>query len=239
MSTYQTRRKARLTPLGKVVFVGLALAALMVVWAVGKAVQGRIGEFGARAEEPTPPAEQIGSSRTEAEAEQGVHPDAAVVVTYDVSAAGPIDVSLADFARQAQEALNDPAGWRSAGVGFDRVAEGGDFTLWMATADQLPRFAEDCSPEYSCRVGRDVVINQDRWLHGALPGALDGLDIGVYRAMVVNHEVGHWLGHDHTGCPGPGQEAPLMMQQSKGLDGCTANQYPLPEEQTAPSLGLG
>jgi hypothetical protein len=145
---------------------------------------------------------------------------------------------LADFAAQAQAAFDDPLGWRSAGVGFDRVSEGGDFTLWLATPDQMTAFAEGCSPEYSCRVGRDVIINQERWLKGALPGALDGIDLGEYRAMVINHEVGHWLGHDHTGCPGPGQPAPLMMQQSKGLDGCLANRYPLASERSAPALGL-
>jgi hypothetical protein len=217
----------------------LALVALAGLWVGGKAAlgwfapeAGSLGQ-GARAEGGQ------GQGAQSPEAQEGHHPDAAVVVTYDVAAAGPVEADLADFAAQAQAALDDPEGWRSAGVGFDRVAEGGDFTLWLATPDQMTGFAEDCSPEYSCRVGRNVVINEERWSHGALPGALDGLDLGVYRAMAVNHEVGHWLGHDHSGCPAAGQLAPLMMQQSKGLDGCVANQYPLPQERTAPALGLG
>ncbi|MDR2566189.1 MAG: DUF3152 domain-containing protein [Bifidobacteriaceae bacterium] len=239
MATYQTRRKARLTPLGRLVFGALALVALAGLWVGGKAVLGWIApEAGLRGQDARAEGGDRHIPQTPG-AQEGQHAGAAVVVTYDVAAAGPVAADLADFAAQAQAALDDPSGWRTAGVGFDRVAGGGDFTLWLATPDQMTGFAEDCSPEYSCRVGRDVVINEERWLRGALPGALDGLELDVYRAMVVNHEVGHWLGHDHSGCPGPGQSAPLMMQQSKGLDGCVANQYPLPEEQTAPALGLG
>jgi hypothetical protein len=48
--------------------------------------------------------------------------------------------------------------------------------------------------------------------------------------MVVNHETGHWLGHGHLGCGGAGRLAPVMMQQSKGLDGCKHNPWPLASE---------
>ncbi|MDR0591845.1 MAG: DUF3152 domain-containing protein [Bifidobacteriaceae bacterium] len=236
MATYQTRRRVRLTPLGWLVCGALALLVVIGLVLAAKAASDRW--FGAPAG-PGGGTEAGTEAASEPQAEAGDHPDAAIVVTYQVAAAGPVEVGLAEFAGEAQAIFNDPSGWLSAGVGFDRVAEGGDFTLWLATPDQMSGFNPDCSPDYSCRVGPDVIINQERWLRGALPGALDSISLGEYRTMAVNHEVGHWLGHDHSTCPGPDQPAPLMMQQSKGLDGCLPNIYPLPEERTAPALGLG
>ena len=95
----------------------------------------------------------------------------------------------------------------------------------------VPSFGYPCSSTYSCRVGRYVIINQDRWLHTTPVWKDSGLGRRNYRHLVVNHETGHWLGHRHAYCGGPGQLAPVMQQQSKGLQGCRANPWPLPRER--------
>lgn len=94
-----------------------------------------------------------------------------------------------------------------------------------ATVDRLcARAGLNTAGWLSCWNGRVAAINLDRWTEGV--AHIDDLDL--YRRYVVNHEVGHGLGHDHVGCPGRGQLAPIMAQQTKSLDGCVANEWPFP-----------
>lgn len=153
------------------------------------------------------------------------------VFTYRIATRGHIVASTQEFAALAQETYAEAQGWRSAGYAFKRVATGGSFTLVLADADAMTTFGSPCSRTWSCRSGRNVVINQTRWLHASPAWNNAGLSLRVYRDMVVNHETGHWLGHPHRGCGGAGWPAPLMMQQSKGLDGCRFNPFPLPSER--------
>ncbi len=150
--------------------------------------------------------------------------------TYHVETRGPINANLAEFRRQAQETFEDPRGWRTAGVAFRPVASGGDFTLVLAVAGAVPGFSSGCSATWSCRVGRYVIINQTRWQTASPAWNARGRSLRDYRHLVVNHETGHWLGHGHRGCAGPGP-APVMMQQSKGTGACSFNPWPLPSER--------
>ena len=102
----------------------------------------------------------------------------------------------------------------------------GAFTLVLAQAGRVPSFSSQCSAMWSCRVGRFVIINQDRWKHASPAWNAAHLALRDYRHMVVNHETGHWLGLHHASCPGRGRLAPVMQQQSKGLQGCRFNPFP-------------
>jgi hypothetical protein len=147
-------------------------------------------------------------------------------VRYHVETRGTITTSLRQFKAQAQQTYEDPRGWRAAGIRFVPVARGGAFTLVLSQASLVPSFSSGCSSMWSCRVGRFVIINQDRWKHASPAWNAAHLALRDYRHMVVNHETGHWLGLHHATCPGKGRLAPVMQQQSKGLQGCRFNPFP-------------
>ena len=152
-------------------------------------------------------------------------------VTYSVRTRGRVTASMKVFRRQAQETFDHRRGWRTAGVGFRRVRRGGDFTLVLAAAGTLPSFSSGCSVQWSCRVGRHVVINQLRWARASPAWNRAERSLRDYRHMVVNHETGHWLGLGHASCGGG--RAPVMMQQSKGTGSCRFNPWPLEREAAA------
>lgn len=152
------------------------------------------------------------------------------VATYSIATRGRITTSVKKFARQAAQTFADARGWRGGGTTFRRVKSGGGFTLVLSEAGQVPSFSSQCSSYYSCRVGRFVIINQDRWKSASPPWKAAGRSLRDYRHLVVNHEVGHWLGNGHAGCRVRGQLAPVMGQQSKGTGGCRFNPWPLPYE---------
>ncbi|KAA1378583.1 DUF3152 domain-containing protein [Aeromicrobium fastidiosum] len=155
-------------------------------------------------------------------------------VTYSVRTRGTVKASLSTFKRLAQQTYDDPRGWRAMGVRFKRVRSGGDFTLWLSQASKVPSFSSACSSTYSCRVGRNVVINETRWQRATPTWDAKRGTLRDYRHMVVNHETGHWFGRGHARCGGKGQLAPVMQQQSKGLAGCRINPWPKKSELHAP-----
>jgi hypothetical protein len=156
-----------------------------------------------------------------------------LVVTYEVRGRGNAS-DLEALAAEAAAVYADPRGWSLGGsVRFDRVASGGDFTLWLAADELMATFGGACDVEWSCRNGRHVVINEDRWLRASGSWNEAGASLATYRQMVLNHETGHWLGFGHGSCSGPGRLAPVMQQQSMSLKGCAPNPWPLVSEQAS------
>ncbi|OKJ78797.1 DUF3152 domain-containing protein [Streptomyces sp. CB02460] len=128
--------------------------------------------------------------------------------------------------------LAAPRGWAQGGKRtFHRVASGpAGLVVRIATAATTDRICGqggmNTHGEVNCRIGEKVMVNLKRWQTGSpeFDGPLDD-----YRALIINHEVGHWLGHGHETCPGRGRPAPAMMQQIYGLKGCVANAWPYDE----------
>ncbi|MBW3093645.1 DUF3152 domain-containing protein [Bifidobacterium sp. 82T10] len=155
--------------------------------------------------------------------------------TYCLETKGDIGSTTA-FSNAVYRTLNSTKGWPRAGATFEQLSgddcANADMTLILSEAKYMSDFSEGCSDSYSCRVDNQVIINVDRWNGGTDDWLKAGGTLARYREMVINHEVGHRLGHydNETACAGDGQPAPLMLQQSMHLDGCTPNEWPLDSE---------
>lgn len=149
--------------------------------------------------------------------------------TYTVEVEQGLAAPPADVAAQVRAALHDARSWAR-----DRTMQQVDdpararvrvVLASPATVDVLcGRVGLDTAGVYSCWNGRFAALNAWRWDNGATGFP----DLTTYRTYLVNHEVGHALGFGHRSCPAEGALAPVMMQQSKGLDGCVANGWPTP-----------
>jgi hypothetical protein len=150
--------------------------------------------------------------------------------TYVVEVEEGLPVEAAQLAEAVDATLADPRGWTARGdVSLQRVGpeDAPSFRVRLATPGTVDAHCAPLRTDgiFSCRQGSDVMINARRWFEGA---AESQLSVADYRHYVISHEVGHALGHGHVDCPAPGAVAPVMMQQTKGLDGCDANPWPYP-----------
>ncbi|MFF8593563.1 DUF3152 domain-containing protein [Streptomyces sp. NPDC015220] len=148
---------------------------------------------------------------------------------YEVQVEEGTGVSPGEAAREIAGILADRRSWIADGHdAFQLVSQGTvDFVVKIATPATVDRICgasgSHARGEANCEAGSQAVVSLTRWNEGSpqFPGP-----IHEYRALIVNHGVGHRIGHGHEACPGPGEPAPAMMRQMDGLHGCVANAWP-------------
>ena len=153
------------------------------------------------------------------------------VRTYRVEVEAATGFDPAEVAAFVDNVLADSRSWSangSAAVGrTDGPLPAGGFRIIFASPDTVDVLCHPLNTNgyFSCRNGENVVLNAERWTN-----AVDNWQTSLteYRQYLVNHEVGHALGFGHRDCPGPGQLAPVMMQQSKTIGACEPNSWPFP-----------
>ncbi|MBR5389072.1 DUF3152 domain-containing protein [Candidatus Saccharibacteria bacterium] len=161
--------------------------------------------------------------------------DGVKYVYYKTLVWGTVEASFDDFRTKVAETLRDSRGWTRAGLTFIEVSDGQDLNIVLSDPAHLEGYNGYCSGDLSCTSGyNEVIINDIRWRTGTDVTTGAGLmNIRDYQHMVVNHEMGHWLGHyQHIdSCVQDGGVAPIMLQQSTGLRNCGAfNPWPLGDE---------
>ncbi|MDN3294617.1 DUF3152 domain-containing protein [Streptomyces ficellus] len=129
------------------------------------------------------------------------------------------------FARAVQETLNDDRSWAHGGaMTFERISTGqpefvitlaspGTTGVWCAKSG-LDTTVDNVSCDSAAT--ERVMINAYRWAQGSQTYGVKAMH--TYRQMLINHEVGHRLGHNHVTCRTPGALAPVMQQQTKSLE---------------------
>ncbi|MEU8328058.1 DUF3152 domain-containing protein [Micromonospora sp. NPDC048839] len=194
--------------------------------------QGEMGHGGGAPVHPAPTSyPSVGAGRfTAADGATPVHGTDGPLRRYRVVVERGTGQDAAAFAAKVDEVLADPRSWiASDELRVQRVADAGaaDFTIYLATPVTSERMCAEgglTTERYtSCRLPGQVIINLARWME-AVPDY--GAPLDTYRTYVINHEVGHEFGEEHEACPGPGEPAPVMQQQTYGLHGCVANAWP-------------
>ena len=155
-------------------------------------------------------------------------PGTGAVRTVRVEVEDGLAVDGAAFAATVMATLNDPRGWGADGsVSFARTDGDAELRVLLASPTSVDELCAplDTEGEVSCGTRGRAVLNLRRWVLATQEYAADKTG---YRQYLVNHEVGHLLGHGHETCPGPGQPAPLMQQQSYRAAPCIPNPWPFP-----------
>ncbi|MEV5043348.1 DUF3152 domain-containing protein [Streptomyces griseoincarnatus] len=159
-------------------------------------------------------------------------------VTYRVDVERGLDLDGALFAEAVHRTLNDRRSWAHDGLAFERIETGdAEFVITLAspetTADWCAKSGLDTTEDnVSCdsAATERVMINAYRWAQGA---ETYGDKMFAYRQMLINHEIGHRLGHNHVTCDKDGDLAPVMQQQTKFLEyggiSCRPNAWPYPK----------
>ncbi|MFE7381333.1 DUF3152 domain-containing protein [Streptomyces zhihengii] len=146
-------------------------------------------------------------------------------VRYRIDVEKGLGLDTGLFARAVQETLNDDRSWAHNGaMTFERISSGEpEFVLTLAspgtTGVWCAKSGLDTTVDnVSCDSASTerVMINAYRWARGAETYGPKAMH--AYRQMLINHEVGHRLGHNHVNCTTPGALAPVMQQQTKSLD---------------------
>ncbi|WP_150237386.1 DUF3152 domain-containing protein [Nocardiopsis quinghaiensis] len=155
------------------------------------------------------------------------------LTTFAVEVEDGLPGEAEDFVASVEKVLGDPRSWRDdAERSMQRVDdEDADIRVLLAAPDTVDRM---CAPlntngYVSCANGNRAIINQNRWVAG-VPHFEE--DLRTYRIYLINHEVGHTLGRGHVNCPGEGELAPVMQQQTLDLQGCERNGWVNPENDS-------
>ena len=122
------------------------------------------------------------------------------------------------FAKWIAMYVADPDGWESKGYSFVHVQKNPDIVIHLSSVEGLKKVG--CDPKLNCAEmnGKHIHVNADLW--SGKTQNKSQLQLVDNRQYILSHEMGHILGYGHVKCPGVGNLAPIMLQQTKGIGAC-------------------
>jgi hypothetical protein len=131
--------------------------------------------------------------------------------------------------------LNDSRSWTSPRHWSEsKVKQNSDWAVQLESQDFIDSFPgmKGLSVTFMNEMPRISLLSYENWTN--VPQALAGTyDLKTYRTYLVNHELGHGLGLPHIMSRDAKRfhEAPVMIQQTKGLQGYARNVWPRKDER--------
>ncbi|MFE0649769.1 DUF3152 domain-containing protein [Streptomyces sp. NPDC059534] len=147
------------------------------------------------------------------------------LIRYRIDVEKGIGLDPKLFAAAVQKTLNDRRSWAGDGeMKFERISSGEpEFVITLASPGTTGAWCKKSGLDttvdnVSCDSAstQRVMINAFRWAQGS--ETFGPKAMYAYRQMLINHEVGHRLGHGHVSCSTAGALAPVMQQQTKSLN---------------------
>ncbi|MGW8364638.1 DUF3152 domain-containing protein [Streptomyces wedmorensis] len=147
------------------------------------------------------------------------------LIRYRIDVEKGIGLDAKLFADAVQKTLNDKRSWAGNGeMKFERISSGEpEFVITLASPGTTGAWCRKSGLDttvdnVSCDSASTerVMINAFRWAQGS--ETFGPKAMYAYRQMLINHEVGHRLGHSHVSCRTAGSLAPVMQQQTKSLN---------------------
>lgn len=146
---------------------------------------------------------------------------------YKIGFADGLKLQKGRVIKKIRETLNDKRGWRRMGYTFQENETDNfnfDFVIYFTTNNYIEKVCNFTGLSCADTSSNIIYINTENWRRGS---KLSGLNKDDYRTYIINHEVGHLLGRDHSTCGKGGTRVPVMVQQTLGIGNCKPNPWPL------------
>jgi hypothetical protein len=148
--------------------------------------------------------------------------------SYTVEFSNSLSLKKNKIINKIQDVLTNKKGWSKLGYNFNfmDVNTNPHFCIKIVPESTIVRICKFKGLSCADSNTNTIYININLWRKGSSKSKLNLED---YRTYLINHEVGHILGKQHIdkNTLKPRTKAPVMIQQTLGINDCIPNCWPL------------